>query len=84
MKTIIAAMALALALPAAAQAAPAAADPHAAHKKGEAEHDCKACCEKMKTKDGKMDCMDKAGAKGAHQGHDGAAAKDAHQGHQPN
>ena len=41
-------------------------------------HDCKECCEKMKGKDGKMECMDKKGeAKpastdaSAHQGHTG-------------
>lgn len=83
MKTIIAAMALTLAVPAAAQTAPAA-DPHAAHKQGEAEHDCKACCEKMKKQGGKMDGMGKAGGANATQGHDQGAAKDAHQGHQPN
>lgn len=67
MKTFISAIALTLAVPAFAQSAPAA-DPHASpaqhqgmdhrqHKQGE--HDCKACCEKMKGKDGKMECTDK-------------------------
>jgi hypothetical protein len=82
MKTIIGAIALAIAIPASAQAAPAA-DPHAQHKgmdhsqHGDAKHDCKACCEKMKGKDGKMECMDKKGdgkaavaESGEHQGHD--------------
>jgi hypothetical protein len=82
MKTIIGAIALAIAIPAYAQTAPAA-DPHAEHKgmdhsqHGDAKHDCKACCEKMKGKDGKMECMDKKGdgkgaaaESGAHQGHD--------------
>lgn len=81
MKTMIGAIALAIAIPAYAQTAPAA-DPHAQHKgmdhsqHGEAKHDCKACCEKMKGKDGKMECMDKKGEakpaaseSGAHQGH---------------
>jgi len=73
MKTLIGALALIVAAPVAAQTAPAA-DPHAGHAQqqqpaghsqhGEAKHDCKACCEKMKGKDGKMECMDKAaGAK---------------------
>ncbi len=85
MKTIIGAIALTLAVPAFAQTAPAA-DPHAQHKgmdhsqHGQAKHDCKECCEKMKGKDGKMECMDKkAEAKpastdaSAHQDHDGHA-----------
>lgn len=80
MKTIIGAIALTLAVPAFAQAAAPQADhsqhqsmDHSQHKAG---HDCKECCEKMKQKGGKMDCMDKKGeAKpaaseaGAHQGH---------------
>ena len=83
MKTILGAIALTLAFPAFAQSAPAA-DPHAQHKgmdhsqHGQGKHDCKECCEKMKGKDGKMECMDKkAEAKpasadsGAHQGHAG-------------
>jgi hypothetical protein len=65
MKTILGAIALTLAVPAFAQAAPAT-DPHASHaqhqgmdhsKQSGAKHDCKECCEKMKGKDGKMDCM---------------------------
>ena len=86
MKTIFGAIALFVAAPAFAQAAPAA-DPHAGHsmpagmdhsKHHQGKHDCKECCEKMKGKDGKMECMDKAGeAKPAstgasdHQGHSG-------------
>jgi hypothetical protein len=83
MKTIISAIALTLAVPAFAQTAPAA-DPHAQHKGMDhsqhdaGKHDCKECCEKMKGKDGKMECMDKkADAKpastdaSAHQGHSG-------------
>ena len=64
MKTFIGAIALTLAIPAFAQTAPAT-DPHAQHKgmdhsqHGKGEHDCKECCEKMKGKDGKMECMDK-------------------------
>lgn len=66
MKTFIGAIALSIAAPVAAQTAPAA-DPHAQHKgmdhsqheKGK--HDCKECCEKMKGKDGKMECMEKHG-----------------------
>ena len=76
MKILIGAIALTLAVPAFAQAAPAT-DPHAEHE-GKAKHDCKECCEKMKGKDGKMDCMkdeaDKAGsAQQDHQGHDAHA-----------
>ena len=79
MKTILGAIALTLAVPAFAQAAPAG-DPHAQHQPGK--HDCKECCEKMmKQHGGKMDCMDhKDGAKTApadgqqdHQGHKGHA-----------
>lgn len=81
MKMLIGALALALAVPAAAQTAPAP-DPHAAHKgmdhsqhqKGK--HDCKDCCDKMKQSGGKMDCMDKKGEakpagpeSGGHAGH---------------
>ena len=59
MKTLIGAIALVLAVPAVAQTAPAT-DPHAGHaEQGKAKHDCKECCEKMKGKDGKMECMDK-------------------------
>ncbi len=62
MKMLIGAIALTLAVPAFAQTAPAA-DPHAQHKgmdhsqHKDGKHDCKECCEKMKGKDGKMDCM---------------------------
>ena len=59
MKTFLSAMALTLAVPTFAQTVPAT-DPHAnhaAHEKGK--HDCKECCEKMKGKDGKMECIDK-------------------------
>ena len=83
MKTLISAIALTLAVPAFAQTAPAA-DPHAQHKgmdhsqHADGKHDCKECCEKMKGKDGKMECMDTKGeAKPAstdasdHQGHSG-------------
>jgi hypothetical protein len=67
MKIILSALALVIAAPAMGQTAPTA-DPnagnhaqhhgtdHSKHQKGE--HDCKACCEKMKGKDGKMECMD--------------------------
>ena len=64
MKTLIGAFALTLAVPAFAQSTPAA-DPHAQHQgmdrsqHQQGKHDCKECCEKMKGKDGKMDCMDK-------------------------
>ena len=81
MKTLISAIALTLAVPAFARTAPAA-DPHAQHKgmdhsqHQQGKHDCKECCEKMKGKDGKMECMDKKSeAKpastdaSAHQGH---------------
>ena len=81
MKTLIGAIAIALAVPAVAQTAPAT-DPHAGHaqhdmtKHDMAKHDCKECCEKMKGKDGKMECMDMKGeAKPADSGHAG------HQGH---
>jgi uncharacterized protein involved in copper resistance len=81
MKTIFGAFALAFAVPAAAQTAPVA-DPHAQHKgmdhsqHQQPKHDCKECCEKMKGKDGKMECMDKkagmnpaAPAPSSHEGH---------------
>jgi hypothetical protein len=84
MKTIIGAIALLVALPAAAQTAAPAANPHAGHEQGKAEHDCKACCEKMKKQGGKMECMDHKGGQDGHQGHDKGAATDAHHGHQPN
>ena len=78
MKMLIGAIVLAIAIPAAAQTAPAT-DPHAGHAEhGKAKHDCKECCEKMKGKSGKMECMDmKGGAKpastdaSAHEGHAG-------------
>ena len=80
MKTLVSAIALTIAVPAFAQTAPAT-DPHAQHKgmgHGQGKHDCKECCEKMKGKDGKMECMEKkAEAKpastdaSAHQGHTG-------------
>jgi hypothetical protein len=85
MKTLIGAIALIIAAPVSAQAAPAA-DPHAGHaqhqgmdhsKHQQGKHDCKECCEKMKGKDSKMECMDKTEAKPAsadvssHQGHSG-------------
>ena len=72
MKIIIGAFALALAVPATAQAAPAV-DPHAGHQMPaqmpgmdhsqhqQGKHDCKDCCDKMKQSGGKMDCMDKKG-----------------------
>ena len=74
MKILIGAIALAFAVPAVAQTAPAA-DPHAGHAQQQAvdhsqhkgmdhsqgKHDCKECCEKMKQQDGKMECMDKKG-----------------------
>ena len=76
MKMLIGALALIIAAPVAAQTAtpPTAPSPmgqmdhskmdHGQHMQGE--HDCKACCEKMKGKDGKMECMDmKADAKTA-------------------
>jgi len=84
MKIIFGAIALVIAAPVAAQTAPAA-NPHAdhqgmdhsQHKQGE--HDCKACCEKMKGKDGKMECTEKTEAKKTapastgHEGHGGHA-----------
>jgi hypothetical protein len=80
MKTLLGAIALTLAVPTFAQAAPAA-DPHAQHQGMDhsqhqaGKHDCKACCEKMKGKDGKMECMEKKGeadaAKSGHAGHEG-------------
>lgn len=81
MKIIFGALALVLAAPvAAAQTAPAADSPaarHAQHSPTDhsqhvnVKHDCKDCCEKMKNKDGKMECKDKtAEAKPAESGHD--------------
>lgn len=93
MKTLIGAIALIIAAPVAAQAAPAPASQspmgqmdhstmdhskmdHSQHMQGQ--HDCKACCEKMKGKDGKMECMDKkADAKTATPD----ASAQAHEGH---
>ena len=84
MKTLLSAIALTFAVPALAQTAPAATDPHAHHqgmdhsKHQQGKHDCKEWCEKMKGKDGKMECMDMMSeAKpastdaGAHEGHAG-------------
>jgi hypothetical protein len=74
MKTLIGAIALTIAVPAMAQTAPAT-DPHAGHsEQGKAKHDCKECCEKMKGKDGKMECTEKKG--------DADAAKSGHADHQ--
>jgi hypothetical protein len=80
------ALALALAVPAAAQTAPAAApDAHAQHKgmdhskHGQAKHDCKDCCDKMKQSGGKMECMDKMGV--AKSAVPTSGAHDAHAGH---
>ena len=67
MKTFFGAIALTFAVPAFAQSAPAATDPHAQHqgmdhsKHQQGKHDCEECCEKMKGKDGKMECMEKKG-----------------------
>ena len=67
MKMLIGALALILAAPVAAQAAPAA-DPHAGHAQHQqqpsgapSEHkmDCK-CCEEMKQHAGKMECCEHA------------------------
>ena len=87
MKMIIGALALALAVPAAAQTAPAEAHDahaqpqgmeHSQHPQGK--HDCKECCDKMKQSGGKMECIDKKGeaspaAPGSdgHEGHEGHA-----------
>lgn len=85
MKMIFGALALALAVPAAAQTAPAAApDAHAQHKgmdhgkPGQSKHDCKACCDKMKQPGGKMECMDKKGEAAAAPASGGHAAHAAH------
>ena len=96
MKTLFGALALFIAVPAAAQNAPAPAPQmdhtqhqgmdHSQHMPGmdhskqmQGKHDCKACCEKMKGKDGKMDCMDdkKAAAASAVP----ASSATAHSGH---
>lgn len=71
-KMIFGAIALAIAVPAYAQTAPAK-DEHAGHHS--AKHDCKQCCEKMKQQGGKMECMEKkgetkpVGSPADHQGH---------------
>lgn len=84
MKTLLGAFALIIAAPVAAQTAPAA-NPHAGHAQHQGmdhsqhqqgKHDCKECCEKMKGKDGKMECMEKDGdAKSS------ASAAPRHEGH---
>ena len=63
MKMFIGAIALAISTPVMAQKNTVADIPHgqaADHSQHErvGEHDCKACCEKMKSKNDKMDCMD--------------------------
>jgi hypothetical protein len=83
MKTFIGAIALIIAAPVVAQTAPAT-DLHAGHAQhqrtdhsqhSQGKHDCKDCCEKMKGKDGKMECKDKEAAattaqsEPAHEGH---------------
>jgi hypothetical protein len=82
MKMLVGAFALIIAAPVAAQTAPAA-DPHAGHAQHQGmehsqhqqgKHDCKECCEKMKGKDGKMECMD-------HHGDDKSSAASQHEGH---
>ena len=84
MKTLLGAIALTFAVPALAQTAPAA-DPHAQHKgmdhsqHQQGKHDCKECCEKMKDKDGKMECMDKMGE--AKRASTDASARQCHNGH---
>ena len=76
MKTFIGAIALIIAAPVAAQTAPSSQMDHSQHSQGK--HDCKECCEKMKGKDGKMECMDKkADAKTAAPD----ASAQAHEGH---
>ena len=76
MKTFIGAIALIIAAPVAAQTAPSSQMDHSQHSQGK--HDCKECCEKMKGKDGKMECMDKkANAKTAAPD----ASAQAHEGH---
>ena len=86
MKTLIGAIALIIAAPVRAGRSgrrspcgprPAPGMDHGKHQQGK--HDCKECCDKMKGKDGKMECMDKADAKSAapapsgHEGHEGHA-----------
>ena len=81
LKTLVGAIALTVAVPAIAQTAPAP-DPHAQHKgmdhgqHHQGDHDCKACCEKMKGKDGKMACKDEKPA-----AQPAPAKSDPHQGH---
>jgi len=80
MKTFLGALTLALAVPAVAQTAPAT-DPQAGQHAPPrpldhtpAKHDCKECCEKMKSKDGRMDCEKDVSAKPS-------ASEQAHEGH---
>jgi len=89
MKMILGAFALVIAAPVAGQSTPTV-DPHAGHhaqhqamdhgqhnqgKHDQGKHDCKECCEKMKGRDGKMECTDKkaeakpAAAEQDHGGH---------------
>ena len=95
MKILLAAIALTIAVPAAAQTAQPAADPHAGHtmpadhsqhgdKSGHEGHEN--CCEQMKADGKKMECCDEAKAEGGkmnccekHAAKKGAA--DAHAGH---
>lgn len=85
MKTILGAIALTFAAPVVAQAIPPAIDPiaqrqamdHSQHAKEE-KHDCKKCCEKMKGKDGKMECMDKKDGAGSASNPTSADAHSAH------
>ena len=84
MKTLIGAIALIIAAPVTAQTAPSAQMDHSQmgqmdhSQHGQGKHDCKECCEKMKGKDGKMECMDKkADAKTAAPD----ASAQAHEGH---
>jgi len=74
MKIVLGAIALTIAVPAAAQDAPAPA-PKAEQDK----HDCKKCCEEMKEKGGKMDCMEKKDAPKT--GESGMQDHMAHSGH---
>ena len=74
MKILFAAIALTIAIPAAAQTAQPAVDPHAGHtmpadhsqpgdKGGNEDH--KNCCDQMKADGKKMECCDEAKAKGS-------------------
>lgn len=94
MKTIIGAIALVLAVPAAAQtAAPAgnphaghhqaapAANPHAGHAQDKAAHDCMAHCQEMMKKHGMKDCAEMMRTHQAKHG-DGKGG-DAHKDHKP-